>query len=186
MAYAGQIISNPVSGEEIEFIRTAADTDGELLELELRLSPDGKVPGAHVHPHQEERFEVLEGRMRFRMGLKTIEAGPGDVVTVPAGKVHKFANAGDTTAVVNVQVTPALEMERLLETAAQLAEEGRVLASGMPKPLELALFVREFKDEVRGPGSPGALQRAALAPLAAIARLRGLNQRYAPHRVATA
>jgi mannose-6-phosphate isomerase-like protein (cupin superfamily) len=186
MAYAGQIINNPVSGEEIEFIRTAADTDGELLELELRLTPDGKVPGAHVHPHQEERFEVLEGRMRFRMGLKTIEAGPGDVVTVPAGKIHKFANADDTTAVVNVQVTPALEMERLLETTAQLAEEGRVLRSGMPRPLELALFVREFKDEVRGPGSPGALQRAALAPLAAIARLRGLNERYAPRRVATA
>ncbi len=186
MAYAGQIINNPVSGEEIEFIRTAADTDGELLELELRLTPDGKVPGAHVHPHQEERFEVLEGTMRFRMGLRTIEAGPGDVVTVPAGKIHKFANAGDTTAVVNVQVTPALEMERLLETTAQLAEEGRVLKSGMPKPLDLALVVREFKDEVRGPGSPGALQRAMLAPLAAIARLRGHGERYAPRKVATA
>ena len=61
---------------------TAADTGGEYLEVELRLAADGRVPGAHVHPAQEERFEVLEGRMRFRMGMRTIEAGPGDVVSV--------------------------------------------------------------------------------------------------------
>ncbi len=179
MASAGQIIENPVSGERITFHKTAADTDGELLELELRLSPDGKVPGAHVHPQQEERFEVLEGRMRFRMGLRTIEAGPGDVVTVPAGKAHKFTNAGDDTVVARVTVTPALEMERLFETSVALAEEGRVLRSGMPKPLDLAVFVREFKREVRGPFSPGAVQRATLAPLAKLAAARGHGKRYA-------
>jgi hypothetical protein len=63
-------------------------------------------------------------------------------------------------------------MERLFETAAALAQEGRVTKKGMPKPLDLALFVREFKDEVRGPGSPGWFQRAALAPLALVARRR--------------
>ena len=66
----------------------------------------------HVHPKQEERFEVIAGKMEFRMGLKKIEAGPGDVVTVPMGKAHKFADAGETTAVVRATVTPALEMER--------------------------------------------------------------------------
>ena len=108
MAYAGQTIENPVSGERITFIQTSADTDGELLEIELELSADGAVPGAHIHPEQEERFEVIEGTMTFRMGLKKIVAGPGDVVTVPAGKVHAFKNAGDDTAKVRVQVRPAL------------------------------------------------------------------------------
>jgi hypothetical protein len=80
---------------------------------------------------------------------------------------------------MRVQVSPALDMERLFETAVSLAEEGRVTATGMPKPLELALFVNEFKDEVRGPGTPGWAQRAALAPLAWIARRRGRGERYA-------
>ena len=31
MAYAGQTISNPVSGERITFMQTAGDTGGELL-----------------------------------------------------------------------------------------------------------------------------------------------------------
>jgi mannose-6-phosphate isomerase-like protein (cupin superfamily) len=108
MAHAGQALNNPISGEQITFKRTAADTDGEYLEIELRLAADGKVPGTHVHPEQEERFEVLEGRMRFRIGLKTIDAGPGEVATVPAGKAHKFANAGDGEAVARITVTPAL------------------------------------------------------------------------------
>ena len=48
MAYTGQTISNPVSGEQITFLQTAADTDGKRLEFELALSPDGYVPGGHV------------------------------------------------------------------------------------------------------------------------------------------
>ncbi len=186
MAYAGQIIDNPVSGERIIFNRTSADTGGEYLEIELQLAPDGKVPGMHVHPEQEERFEILEGRMKFRMGMRTIEAGPGETVVVPAGKAHKFTNASDDTVVARVTVTPALEMERLLETSVALADEGRVLRSGMPKPLDLALFVHEFKDEVRGPGSPGWVQRATLAPLAWIARRRGRAERYLSPRPAYA
>lgn len=59
--HAGQVLVNPVSGERSTFIRIARDTTGELLEFELDLTPDGRVPGAHVHPAQEETFEILAG-----------------------------------------------------------------------------------------------------------------------------
>jgi mannose-6-phosphate isomerase-like protein (cupin superfamily) len=186
MAYAGQILDNPVSGERITFRKTAADTGGELLEIDLELAPDGHVPGKHVHPKQEERFEVLSGTMKFKMGRKTVIAEAGDVVTVPAGVSHKFANGGDETAHVRVQVRPALEMERLFETAVALADEGRTTSKGMPKPLDLALFVDEFSDEVRGAFPPAWVQRATMAPLAWIARRRGHAERYAPVRPAYA
>ena len=184
MAYAGQTILNPVSGERITFCRTAADTDGEYLEIEVALTPDGAVPGMHVHPHQEERFEILSGNVRFRKGLKKIDAKAGDVVVVEPGKAHKFMNAGDANAAMRVRVTPALDMERLLETAVGLAQDGRVTKKGMPGPSDLALFVSEFKNEVRGPGSPGWVQRASLAPLGWLARRRGRAERYAPARPA--
>jgi mannose-6-phosphate isomerase-like protein (cupin superfamily) len=186
MAYTGQVIENPVSGERITFRKTAADTGGELLQIDLELSPDGHVPGMHVHPAQEERFEVVSGRMKFRKGMRTVEAEAGDVVVVPAGTAHKFSNTGDETAVVRVEVRPALEMERLFETTVALAEEGRTTKKGMPKPLDLVLFVSEFRREVRGPGSPGWVQRASLAPLAWFARRRGHAERYAPARPAIA
>jgi mannose-6-phosphate isomerase-like protein (cupin superfamily) len=178
MAHARQILSNPVSGETIEFITTAADSDGELLAVDLTLTPDGHVPGTHVHPEQEERFEVRSGTMKFKLGFRTIIAGPGDTVVVPAGKRHRFSNAGDEEAHVRVEVRPALRMEELFETTAALAAEGRVWGTGMPKPLELALFVREYEREVRAPFPPAWVVRATTAPLAALARRRGHDERY--------
>jgi len=180
MAYAGQRIENPVSGERITFRKTAADTDGELLAFELEVTPDGHVPGAHVHPSQEERFEVIEGTMRFKMGRKKVIAEPGDVVVVPPGVRHKFANGGDEEARVRVEVRPALRMENLLETTAELAAEGRTTRKGMPKPLDLAVFVREFEHEVEAPFPPAWVQRLTLAPVAWLARKRGYGARYAP------
>src|SRR5437763_12689181 len=68
-------------------------------------------------------------------------------------------------------------MEELFETVAALAAEGRTLPSGMPRPLDLALFMREFEQEVAAPVAP-TLVRAVMAPLAAIAERRGLGERY--------
>ena len=170
MAYTGQTLNNPVSGETITFTQTAAETDGELLAFDLELTADGKVPGMHVHPEQTECFRVVEGRMRFKLGRDTIEAGPGDIVTVPPGARHKFANAGGQVAKAKVEVRPALQMAELLETAVKLAEEGRTLRSGMPRPMAFAQFVRKFKREVRGPFPPAWVQQATMAPLAALAR----------------
>jgi quercetin dioxygenase-like cupin family protein len=179
MAFTGQTISNPVSGERITFLQTAGDTGGELLEFELELTPDGHVPGAHVHPEQEERFHVLEGTMRFRRGMRRVVATAGETVIVPAGTVHKFQNAGDDVARCRVEVVPALDMEHLLETTVELALEGNVTRRGMPKPLHLALFVARFRREVRAPFPPAWAVRMLMAPLAALARWRGHGERYA-------
>ena len=48
---------------------------------------------------------------------------------------------------------------------------------GMPRPLDLALFMREFEHEVAAPVAP-ALARTVMAPLAAIGERRGLAARY--------
>jgi quercetin dioxygenase-like cupin family protein len=180
MAHQGQIIENPVSGERITFRETAADTNGELLAIDLELGPDGHVPGMHVHPNQEERFEVTDGVMRFKKGREKVIATPGDVVVVAPGVRHKFANAGDERARARVEVRPALRMEELFETTVALAREGRTTRRGLPKPLDLALFVREFEDEVQGAFPPMWVQRATLAPLAWLARKLGRGARYEP------
>jgi quercetin dioxygenase-like cupin family protein len=179
MAYTGQTIENPVSGERITFLRTSRDTAGELLEFELELTTDGHVPGAHVHPRQEERFHVLEGTMKFRLGMRKIVASAGETVVVPAGSIHKFANGGDDVAKCRVEVVPALDMERLLETTVELAIEGNTTRKGMPKPLHLALFTRRFAREVKAPFPPAWCVRMLMAPLAWMASRRGHAERYA-------
>jgi mannose-6-phosphate isomerase-like protein (cupin superfamily) len=177
MAHNGQILENPVSGERFLFYLTADDSEGEVLAFDLEVEPHGHVPGAHVHPTQSERFEVLRGTMKFRKGFRTVVAGPGETVVVPPGTTHRFANAGPELAVVRVEVRPALNMEQLYETAVALARDGRTFRSGLPKPLDLALFMREFREEVQAPFAPG-LVRAVTAPLAWVAARRGLEDLY--------
>jgi quercetin dioxygenase-like cupin family protein len=174
MAFTGQTFVNPASGERITFRTTAAETNGELVAIDLELPPGGRVPGGlHIHPLQEERFEVVRGVMRFRMRRRRMRAGPGEVVVVPPGMPHDFANAGDETALVRVEIRPALKMEQLFETAVALAEQGRTMLGGIPKPLELALLTREFEQEVRAASPPRWLQRIGLAPLTWLAQRRG-------------
>ncbi len=174
MATVGQTLVNPASGERITFRTTAAESDGELVAIDLELPPGGRVPGGlHLHPLQEERFEVVEGRMRFRLNRDRVVADTGEVVVVPPGVPHDFANQGDRVALVRVEIRPALKMEQLFETAVALADEGRTMLGGIPRPLELALFTREFEQEVQAAFPPRWVQRLALAPLAWLARRRG-------------
>jgi mannose-6-phosphate isomerase-like protein (cupin superfamily) len=182
MAYVGEVIDNPVSGERIVFRQTSATTRGQLLAFELSLAPRGHVPSSHLHPRQEERFTILEGRMRFRRGRRRLVAGPGETVVVPPGATHRFANAGPGRARVRVEVRPALRMEDLLETAADLAREGCSLPNGMPRPLDLALFLEQFQDEVAIPVLPRSVARLGRTPLVWLARRRGLDARYRVER----
>ena len=174
MALIGQTLVNPASGERITFRTTAAESNGELVAIDLELPAGGRVPGPlHLHPLQEERFEVVEGTMRFRMRRERVVAGPGEAVVVAPGVPHDFANVGDGTALVRVEIRPALKMEQLFETAVALAEHGRTMRGGIPKPLELALFTREFEQEVQAALPPRWLQRIGLAPLAWLAKRLG-------------
>jgi len=172
---AGHVIENPLSGERITILPVAGDS---VLEWELVLAPGGRVPSSHAHPRQEERFTVLAGRMRFRVGGRRVVAGPGDVVRVPPGTVHHFANAGSQPARVAVQTRPALSMRELLETAAAMATEQHAAARRVPSLMGLALFMRDFEPEVRAPYLPVVLVRAVTRPLAWLARRRQAGARY--------
>lgn len=177
-ANSGRVIENPSSGERIIVRQTAADTEGTMFSFDLYLCAGGRVPGTHTHPEQEERFTVLDGEMRFRLGLRTITAGPGTVVTIPRATAHAFANNGTTTAHVLVEVRPALRMEEFLSTAAALARDTSGAAHAVPRPLDLALFLREFEREVGVPFIPRAVVRVPIHMIARTTRWLRLDARY--------
>jgi quercetin dioxygenase-like cupin family protein len=162
----GQTLENPVTGERFTFRHTAASTGGELLAFELGLRPGGAVPIPHVHPVQTERFEVLAGRMRFRVGLRHVVATAGDVVEIAPGVMHGFANAGEEDARVLVEVRPALAMEAMFAEVVALARAGRMSRRGLPRNLfDLAALARRYDQEAHAPFLTVGLQRLLLAPL---------------------
>ena len=172
----GQTLENPVTGERFTFLHTAASTGGELLAFELGLKPGGAVPIPHVHPIQTERFEVVAGRMRFRVGFRHVIAEAGDVVEVAPGVMHGFANAGDDDARVLVEVRPALAMEEMFAEVVALAKAGRMTRRGLPRNLfDLAALARRYDQEAHAPFIGVGLQRLLLAPLLIGAQPSSLN-----------
>jgi hypothetical protein len=164
MIHAGDTIENPVTGERIVFHQTSRETNGEAVVFETFVQPNGFVAAAHVHPKQEERFEIV--------------AGPGATLTVPAGAPHRFWNAGDDEVRFRCEVRPALQFEQLLETMFALAADGKTNKKGMPNLLRLAVIARAHFDVVRLPFPPAFVQRLGLALGAPLGQLVGYRPTY--------
>src|SRR5215213_3330318 len=97
---AGTVLHNPASGEYARVVEhTLERVVGELLAV-----PGAAVAGPHIHPGQEERFEVLEGVMGYRRDTHRGELRAGGSVTVPPGVVHDWWNAGESDLRARVTV----------------------------------------------------------------------------------
>ena len=179
----GQTIENPVTGERITFHKTSRDTGGEYVLVETILQPDAFVAAAHSHPYQSESFQVLEGRVGFKLGRKKVELGPGDAVTVLPRTAHKFWNAGDGTARFTCEIRPAGAFEQLIETMVGLPADGKTSKKGMPNPLRLAVIARHHFDDVRLPSPPAWLQKLGLIAGAPTGRLLGYKPTYAQDEI---
>jgi quercetin dioxygenase-like cupin family protein len=174
MAQPGEVISNPATGERVEFLQTRETTGGELLEFELTLAPFGRVGGVpHQHP-ATETVEVLEGTLSCWYPGGRRDLRPGDSVVLPAGGSHYLFN--DTAEPVRARVTayPARDFETFFETVFALAERRRHKSfRGLPAPLHSALL--SYTYDVYAPLAPVSLQRPVLRLLASFARRRGYD-----------
>lgn len=177
MARVGDELVNPANGLRTVFRETAGTTSGELLQVDWFGDPRWTTGPDHVHPYQEERFEVLSGQLGVRADGAERVYGSGEVIVVPAGSPHSAWNAGDVEVHVLVDFKPALRTETAFETLAGLARDGKTI--GIPRnPLRLALVLREFEDEIQFVQPPLAVQKAILGPLAAAGRLLGYRAEY--------
>ena len=180
MIHAGDSIENPITGERLVFRKTSRETGGEAVVVEAFVQAGGAVAAKHVHPSQDERFEVLRGTVAFQLGRDELTLGPGMRVLVPAGTPHRFWNAGDDEAHFVCEVRPALGFEQLVETMFALAADGKTNRKGMPNPLRLAVIARHHFDDVRLPFPPAWVQRAGLAMGAPLGRVLGYGATYVP------
>ena len=177
MARAGDVIENPVSGERFTFLKTAADTNGELLQFELSLRPGGRVPVDHIHARQEERFEVISGRARVRVGKTWRDLAAGESVVIPPGTPHGLRNETAEEVRLTGDFRPAMNTETQFETICSLARQGKVDKRGRPSPLRAAVIARELGQEDYLVGIPIVLQKVAITLLALLGRLLGYKAR---------
>jgi quercetin dioxygenase-like cupin family protein len=181
MASANKIISNPVSGQDIRFIRTGGETRGELLEMESSWQPHSAEPPMHYHPAQSEEFMVIKGELTVRINGITEVLKPGDTLHIPARTVHAMWNNSDGKTVANWKVSPAKDMEHFLETGMGLAKDGRVNEKGMPALLQVALTANRFSHVFRLAKPPFIIQKIifiVLTPFAWLSGRRAVYKKY--------
>jgi mannose-6-phosphate isomerase-like protein (cupin superfamily) len=169
MAHTGEMIENPVTHDRVIFRATSQDTRGALLAFDDLLLVGYISPPEHVHPRQEEHFEVISGSLGVRAPGQDQVLSAGESVAIPPGTPHTIWNAGGggETHIV-VEFRPALQTEAFFETMFALARAGKTNQQGSPSILQFASGAKTYGMYVTSP--PIAVQKILFAVLGPLAR----------------
>jgi len=107
-------LHDALTGQHLTFLQTRRDTDGALLQVEVRLEAGGLVP-RHVHVRQDERVTVLDGTLVAGVGRNEHTLHAGDTLDVPRRAVHVVRNGGDVEARFLLDVRPARRMQGAMQ-----------------------------------------------------------------------
>ena len=92
----------------IRFLVEGDRTAGSLAVFEFDVPVGAKVSAAHSHDGYEETIYGLEGVLTWTIEGRQVDVAPGEVLVIPRGAVHNFANHGATDARALAVVTPGI------------------------------------------------------------------------------
>ena len=85
---ATQVSERPATQDRVIILKSAEETAGEFFRCEYIARVVSTPPRDHIHTHQEERLEVVEGTVRCRVAGKEFVLERGRVMVIPAGTPH--------------------------------------------------------------------------------------------------
>jgi quercetin dioxygenase-like cupin family protein len=92
----------------IRFLVEGTATAGSLSMFEFDVPADARVPIAHSHDAYEETIYGLKGVLTWTVDGRVHQVGPGEVLIIPRGVVHRFDNRSGADATMLGLVTPGL------------------------------------------------------------------------------
>ena len=132
------------------FVVTAEETDGRYAELEIVMNPGGGGAPLHVHPYQEEVFEVEEGVVDVFHSGAWHKLGAGDVAVVPPGMPDQFKNTSSESATLLCRVSPVLDFQDMNVALMRLVADGRIKSQSDPTSIiHAAMVLKRFPKSVR-------------------------------------
>jgi quercetin dioxygenase-like cupin family protein len=169
---SSELLNDPLFRQLYGFSR-----EGDVLRVEIWTDPGGGVLAEHVHPKLEERYEVLEGEVTFRLDRTPRRARAGERLVVPAGVRHSFENTGQAIAHLVVEADPALQLRESIEEGVELGRTEKLTTDGKPRGLrgliEAAALAHRYRETVILSSPPQALQRLLFPLLARFASRNG-------------
>ena len=126
-------IYNPIQKDQVVFLKTAADTNGECTLVEVELADGGGV-GLHYHKTYSEKFVCLEGEVQVQLGNTLHLLKPGESATAQQTVNHLFCNRSGKPCKFLVELRPASRgFEQSLQIGYGLANDGLCRPNGFPK-----------------------------------------------------
>jgi quercetin dioxygenase-like cupin family protein len=112
-----------VAGLEIRFLVTGDQSNGTAAAFEMVVPGGQAVPApAHSHDHYEETIYGLDNVLTWTVDGNRVEVGPGQMLCIPRGAVHRFDNFTAANARALCVLTPAaIGPQYFREMAAELA-----------------------------------------------------------------
>jgi quercetin dioxygenase-like cupin family protein len=110
----------------MEFVATSVESDGELHQMRVTYQARSDLPPSHIHPAQDETFEILDGEVEFILDGEPSAHAAGAVVEVPAGTVHQLHNVSDQPATVLWSTRPALRTGEFFMALHEAQESGDI------------------------------------------------------------
>jgi mannose-6-phosphate isomerase-like protein (cupin superfamily) len=130
---------NPTVGMVVEG-SPPADPATDPWRVTMTFAPGFGGPPLHLHPNQEESYQVQSGVLDVFIDGHWREVRPGERVTVPAGTPHTIRNLhpGEMRA-INVHA-PALDFPHYMASLHELTHNGKVRALP-PKDPRSAIYL---------------------------------------------
>ena len=139
---------NPVVGMLVDGA-PPDDPETDPWRVTMIFAPGFAGPPVHVHPHQEESYEVLNGVLDVFVDGRWCALGPGESVTVPAGTPHTIRNLhAQELRAVNVHA-PALDFPRYMAQLHALVHAGKVRALPPKDPRSAIYLSMLFTEHAR-------------------------------------
>ena len=91
--------------------------DASLGMFELTVPPASNVPPPHSHSNNEELVYVLQGTLRYTVGVDTRDLTPGQSMHTPRGTVHAFSNPFDGIARALIVLSPDIGAQYFQDVA---------------------------------------------------------------------
>ncbi|MBV8953622.1 MAG: cupin domain-containing protein [Solirubrobacterales bacterium] len=127
-----------------EAVRVLRETEDEL-EVEGFWTPGAAAPPPHLHPSQDEYFEVYAGSLDALIGGAERHLAAGEAVKVPRGVPHKMWNASNADARALWRTQPALRTIDWFRSIDRLSQHG----ARQPPIAQVTASLDEYRDVFR-------------------------------------
>ncbi|KAB1157776.1 cupin domain-containing protein [Flavobacterium luteum] len=178
MIQLGNVIENQRTRQRMIFLKTGIETKGEQLQIECFSPVTSAKDSEHIHPFQENRFQIISGELIFYINRKEQRAIKGNIVSIPKNVPHYFRNPGPNEAHYIQEFCPALKIDSLFETFFALAREGKLNEKGAPNIFRLSLIMLKHEKEFRLTKPNWIIQKIIFKLIAPFGKFLGYKEAY--------